>query len=696
LTVAFASQENFMPLVTIDPSVCTLLETVRTSFPGVPFLALGQTVFWDEPMKAVWRHLLDTALPEALMIAGVHDTDYFAKTTAHLGQDQPYVMMPHDDGRTRDLWSAAGELSSLFGSESVPTKQMFLQNGLPFDWLARGYHGDKNEFYAATTSAWGWRGIVYTEANNVVAHDVPMRQIGPVLLQQLEWGFQESVACLTNPDVKKSATELAQRISGWVTEFLASCSDDCRLSDLYQTLLPRLYEMLLGAPPSALEITSSTQLFRFNRNTASLPRFQILHFFLDPNSREDARKAYDHAVGGSGSGIYTLAEFGEGAIPFDLVIPGIGRGTIHLTAEGVTVQTAPQITQIASPGISSAQQLADLLEEHYGQECVLVGKAVTLVDMLASEFLILFHETASGYTPLTRKLNEGLQAAGLSLPLKPIVRLEYDTWDALASAPPETSFRLPPHLAAAFAQEEITVGEFSARWRAVVEKQRFRIRDARTPRKLRELLRYLEAQNQEGQCWCDRLDEYEAALRALKEIAMQSGILADRMGEHRAEMQMWQRERLALEARKGEDWRTTVQPLRETILAHAAAGQSVARLQQDMDRQIAIRATAFDVPIKEAAERIAATRLMMQEFRRQRRLLERGPDALAARARIEQITREAQMARLRLIHDAFLTTEGLEHTQLRPTAWWLPMVTPQGEWFSAITRSTKARFEMLI
>ena len=196
------------------------------SIPGVPFLALGQTALWDEPTKAVWRRLLDAHLPGAKFVAGVHDTDYFAKTTAHLGDDQPYVMLPHDDGRTRDLWSAAGELSSLFGSESVPTRQVLRQHNVPFDWLAQGYPGGKDGLYADATTAWGWRGIVSTESHNVVARDVPTTQIGPALLEQLDWGFAESLACLSDPETRAAGERTAAAIRGWVTEFLETCSDD--------------------------------------------------------------------------------------------------------------------------------------------------------------------------------------------------------------------------------------------------------------------------------------------------------------------------------------------------------------------------------------------------------------------------------------------------------------------------------------
>ncbi len=193
-------------------------------------------------------------------------------------------------------------------------------------------------------------------------------------------------------------------------------------------------------------------------------------------------------------------------------------------------------------------------------------------------------------------------------------------------------------------------------------------------------------------CWCDRLDEYEQALQTLREIASHSETLRGRMDEHQEELVVWQKEREELERRKGEDWRHNLQPL---IVKRDAASDSgeAARHQAQIGRQTAIRATAFDVPIEIARERIAATRHLLAEFRRQRKLLERGPEASAARARIAEITHGAEMARLEIVRNAYLTIESLEHTNLRPTAWWLPFVDPTGAWFDAITTGTKARLE---
>lgn len=680
-----------MPPPAADPSVLAVLDTVRTQYPDAPFLALGQTALWDEPVKAAWRRLLDEHLPGAQLIAGVHDTDYFAKTAAHLGDDQKYVALPHDDGRTRDLWSAAGELSSLFGSESVPTRHMFLKRGVPFDWLAKSYPGGKDALLADKTAAWGWRGIVSTGSHSVIAHDVPILEIKDALLEQLDWGFAESINCLADAASREAASKMAATVRGWVTEFLATCTTNCRLSDLYQTLLPRFYALLLGDAPADFTATASTQLFRFNAATCHLPRFQLLSVFLDPKTRSLACRAYNKAVGGSG--IYTLDGFGVGAVPFDVVVPGVGRGTLRLTPRGLVIETAPLPTRVGNGPVASPEELAALLEQEFGPDVVLVGKAVTLADMIASEFLVVFHETASGYTNLTRSFNAQLAQAGISLPLLPIIRLSYPAWDALSAVSATTEFRLPPHLAATFGQETMSAPDFAARWRGVVEAQKRILQEIATLHRTRDLMTYLESKD--AHCWCDRQTEYEQTLGVLKGIAAKSETLRERMDEHKDQLRMWQNERAGLERRKGEDWRANVQPLREKLRQAEARGEHADSLQRDIARQIATRERAFDEPIEVCRERIQATKSLQAEFRRQRRLLERSASAREARATLASLTAAAQLARLNLVRNAYLTIEGLEHTQLRPTAWWLPLVDPTGAWFAALVAGTQARLESL-
>ncbi len=483
-------------------------------------------------------------------------------------------------------------------------------------------------------------------------------------------------------DARAHAADIAASVRGWVLEFLETCDESCRLSDLYQTLLPRFYALLLGSPPADFSVTASTSLFKFNRETSALPRFRFIELFLTRETRQTARAAYNKSV--AGLGMYPLDEFGPGAIPFDLVIPGIGRGTIRVAPAALIVETAPAEMFIPTPTrIGTLAQLAEVTEREFGPDVALVGKAITLANMIAAEHLVVFHETASAYTSATEVMNKHLAAHGLAQTLYPVVRLEYPTWDALASMPASTMFRLPPHLAATFQAETITAPGFAARWRGVSDTCRRTLRESRELISPRGLLTYLE--EHDDRCWCDLRSEYDKQLDTLKKIAVQSEILHDRVAEHQQEIKVWQMERQDLERRKGEDFERSVQPLRSGL----------PDTQAQMDRQTAIRAHAFDEPIEVIRERISATKTMLLEFKRQRRKLERSPDAVAARSRMTGIIRDAQMARLELVRAAFLTLEGLEHTQLRPSAWWLPLVDPTGAWLEAMASGTKARLEPL-
>ena len=699
-----------------------LIDEIQQRYAGVPFLALGQTVFWDEPTKAVWRRILDQTAPESTIIAGVHDTDYFAKLSTQLHTEEKYAIVPHDDGATRDLWSAAGELSSLFGSESIPSRQMFLDRGVPFDWLTKHGPGDKASRYAALTSAWGWRGLVRTDQHNVVAGDIPAVEIANALMRLLDWGFAESLACMDETDSHDHAAGLVKQVRGWITEFLEDCSDSCKLTDLYETLLPRFYELLLGHRPNNVETTASTELFRFNTDTASSPRFRLLNAFLNPATRLISCRSYNLAV--RRSGIYELDEFGIGAIPFDLVVPQLGRGTIFLRTGRVLAQLGGNDpVEVVRGTIQTVEELAAAVEAKFGRRAAIVGKAVVLPDMIGAEHIVLFHETASGYTGLTRKFNDGLAAAGIKLDLYPIVRITYPTWDALASVKPSTTFTLPDHLASALGNRRVTAQEFAGGWRSAVDAQNKVLGDSHSLSKTRDLLTYLDSHDPKREavtnfeqliggpiltpaqlqddpgpskaapCWCDLLADYEVALTFLRENAEKSITLRDRIDEHRSEQRMWQNERIEIERRMGLDWRANVLPLVEQ--AANAEGNQAAEIDRKIQRQMAIRSTAFEEPLVVLRERINSTKTMIASFRRERRRLERSHEAVQARAAIARITREAQAARLMLVRNAYLAVEGLTHTHLRPTSWWFPLVDSSGAWFDAMVEGTTAEFEFL-
>ena len=131
------------------------------------------------------------------------------------------------------------------------------------------------------------------------------------------------------------------QIFAWTRDYLKQDADGT-LSDFYRWLTPRLWALVRGSGSCNLTTSTSLRLFRFNRETCKLPRFRFVDLFLNPATREIAERCYDDAV--RGSGIYTLDQFGPGALPFDVVIPGQGRGTLHLHDGTLTIDTEPRRT----------------------------------------------------------------------------------------------------------------------------------------------------------------------------------------------------------------------------------------------------------------------------------------------------------------------------------------------------------------
>jgi hypothetical protein len=642
-----------------ERSARDVLSELRAEYPETPFLALGQTVFWDEPVKAALRVLLDGAGLGGRMVVGVHDTDYFAKSRLAGGDSGRFALVPHNDGATRDLWSAAGEISTLFGSETPPTRAALVRCGVPLHRLAKASPAGEQAFVDGVTEAWGWRGLVYTGSRDLIVSSLPLRDVGDGLMAAIGWGFGSAVAQISPSCCRNEAQQVADTVAGWCAGYRES-HPDSTLSDLYHHLLPRLYRLVLGYEPSGIEFTSTSRLLHFGPDTARLPRFRFVDLFLRPETRPAAERAYNAAV--EGSEIYTLDKFGAGALPFDVIVPGLGRGTLRVTPRVVFIEMRHPVAIGLKAPVNSISDLAGVLTHRLGDDITLVGKAVTLISMLAHEFIFAFNEEGSQYVTRTRRMNDLLAAEGVGLDMHPILRMRYETWDSLVTA--ASTLRPAPHLARAFGSQEITAQEFGARWRAVIEEQQALCDRLARIRKPIELLDFVAASDPAGK-WDERKKAYEEAKRTL--IALRAQAM-EAAAETRAAY-------ADLEALKAQCRRT-----QREMSAHLHATQSWTPEELARREQYGAELRSLEERKRPVRDRIRATR-----DRRWR--IEHGPEAAEARAALRLVENDAELARLDMVRGALLTVSGLRHTNHRPSAWWLPMVDPQGAWFRRIVET---------
>lgn len=626
-------------------------------------LALGQTVFWDEPLKIALPMLAEETGHNIELVAGIHDTDYFAKIPGGVVSKAPYVILPKNDGSTKGFWSAAAEFSALFGGETPLTKERYAEAGVYLEKLA---HGDAS-FIDKWTEAWGWRGIAQSDPTPRVSCEIAIHPLFPILQNALDWAFEETLRCLCEPQQLAEALEVRDKIHTLLCDTLESCTENT-LPGFYECLLPQFHKLLIGREIPTT-ITRTTKLLRFTKETAHLPRFDFVNLFLMPETKDKACELYNKAV--SGTEIYTLDKFGTGAIPFDLVIPNVGRGTLRITPKMLVVTTpTPKFAKLKHP-VENISQLVEVTQEAFG-ECVLIGKAVTLISMLSREFVFAFHETASPYVKVTREFHSLLRKGGFSVNCHPILRIAHETWDSLAST--DRWFRLPKPFSRPFGAEQVSAHTFATTWRKVVEQQRKVLKMFGKCRRRIELIRLLA--NITGGQWKSLAVEYEGLREKLeplkKKTAEVRGEIARRYERLREIKREWQK----IQEEQGEHFR-------KVILGKNPSVEAVAERREFFERIANLR---------KEREKI---RNEIQELRRNLREFASSSEMCQVKKRRMDIEREAEAARLESVHDSLITCYGLERAHHRPCAWWMVMVTPNGDWFRSMVSNLRLRLEEL-
>ncbi|MHB1456582.1 MAG: zinc ribbon domain-containing protein [Armatimonadota bacterium] len=664
-----------------------LISRLTDEFKGVKLLAMGQTVFWDEPVKAVLKRLLDERLPDSVMVAGIHDADYFSKIPANT-VPEGWTMLPHNDGSTRDMWVAAAEISRLFGSETIPYRDLLTGYGVQLDKIARDFPGGRDTLINTVTEAWGWRGLVHVDSSNEVACCVSLQDALPHIMGLLEWGFGHSLDSISDTDEsygKSVADELIEDVKTY-----ADANPEARISDMYCDLMVKLYSRLLGYRPANLELTRATELFRFNRSTAELPRFNLLRMFLNPETRSLCQESYDLAV--EGSDAYTLDRFPDGAIPFDLVVPCLGRGTICLRKGRVVIDMDDPVSVPYTAPITTPEELAALLEDKFGPDISLVGKAITLVLMMAGEFIFVLHEEASAYVPRCEKMASMMKERGLAADFYPILRIDYHTWDSLSAC--DLTLHLPGHLASVMGQGEITSTEFADTWQSAADEQDNILKQISEISSIDELLDYLTARQPET--WNPRISEYRSATTAIRDLSARTEPLkSESVGLRDLSFRLKQ-DIQQTEAEKGEHFRTNIKPLKDKQWDMESneiiSGAEWDAIASEMAKHEADR-SHIEQKIADMREQAKAAMNRSLEIKNMVRDLEKGEEAEKARQSVRKIEYEAELSRLWLVRDAILVSKGLRYTDHRPSAWWFLLTDPELRWFNKVAETAEYYFE---
>jgi hypothetical protein len=645
--------------VIAEASLEQALAELDATSAGVPLLALGQTVAWDEPMKAGIARLLERRGGGRRMVFGVHDTDYFAKAPGAKPQRGAFTSLAHNDTTTRGLWSAAGEFNALFGSETVVTRELYASAGLRIERLSQNRPGELDRL----TEAWGWRGIVSLDPNPPVTADVRLEGLLPTLRTTFGWAIDATLDCLTGEGRREGESE-AKKLWGLFDLAASEVGPEGTLADLYERLLPGMLSFVTGHE-SAVETTRTSRLLRFNPSTCGQARFDLLGLFLDPAGRGEAIAAYDAAV--AGSGLYPVARFGTGAIPFDVYIPGRGRGTLRLGTRGAVINTNPLSFLSYKRRPETVAELAEALTAKFGPECAVIGKAVTLIGMLGREFSFVFHEGASSYVRLSRKLHERL---GLSV--HPILRVRYDAWRALSVGC--AWIRLPEPLRRPFGTDELCAPSVASRWREVGVEQEGLLAELGRIRRPIDLIEYLDKRR--GGAWHSLAEEYRRLHAALLELRASLDAVRARRISLYDDRRRLKGERRDAEAALGSHFRTF-------IFERSPSPSDLAERE---------RLSAVLARVVEEQERVATK--LRQAFRRQRELADEG-SVKRAQARRRDIEIEAELMRAQMVREAVIASRGLASANLRPSAWWFRLVSPDGLWYRETLATAEAYLERL-
>jgi hypothetical protein len=105
-----------------------------------------------------------------------------------------------------------------------------------------------------------------------------------------------------------------------------------------------------------LQTTASLELFRFNRQTRNRPASVLSICSCSP--QRATRPGAVTTMRCAAAAFTRCRSFGDGALPFDVVIPGRGRGTLRLHDGSLYIETEEPITLCTGCDCGSIGELA--------------------------------------------------------------------------------------------------------------------------------------------------------------------------------------------------------------------------------------------------------------------------------------------------------------------------------------------------
>jgi hypothetical protein len=314
-------------------------------------------------------------------------------------------------------------------------------------------------------------------------------------------------------------------------------------------------------------------------------------------------------------------------------------------------------------------------------------------------------------------MNQSLRDAGMQLSLHPMLRLRYSTWDSLSNT--NAKFTLPEHLADAFETPQISAVQFAEKWEEVCDAQdaiKTQLTNCRSPR---DLLTWLAEKDQR---WKQKLSDYDAGRQTMNTLRARIEEQKQNAAKEREKATTASRESVELETAQGEHWRAQLLPIKRQMedIREAAFQRQLQQASQKLSKteraaeqqlraqeadQLTVLKSTFEEHLPRRQEFFdeidtlrAAARSHKTEARKfieKQAKLESATEMQQLRQTLRALEDEAETERLRRVRNAILTSEGLRYTNFRPTAWWLPLVSPDNQWFESLVSTAEARVEEL-